>query len=129
MALVYARPNASRPSRWETLLAAGGHRGSVTFAPVRRPEFVKVPTWVRRVITVAIVTFGAGAAVAAAATPIPSGPGASLFVGRPAHIQPVRHIPRIPRNRFMAPNGRSEIHDDAWQTDSYTWRGPLGRSP
>jgi hypothetical protein len=29
----------------------------------------------------------------------------------------------------MAPNGESEIHDDAWQTDAYTWAGPLGRSP
>src|SRR5881227_2923568 len=76
-----------------------------------------------------IATFGAGTAVAVAAAPIPSGPASPLFVGRPAHMQPVRHVPRIPRNRFMAPNGRSEIHDDAWQTDSYTWRGPLGRSP
>ncbi len=29
----------------------------------------------------------------------------------------------------MAPNGASEIHDDAWQTDAYTWAGPMGRSP
>ena len=29
----------------------------------------------------------------------------------------------------MAPNGSSEIHDDAWQTDAYTWAGPLGRPP
>jgi hypothetical protein len=29
----------------------------------------------------------------------------------------------------MAPNGTSEIHDDAWQTDAYTWSGPLGRDP
>ncbi len=29
----------------------------------------------------------------------------------------------------MAPNGRSEIHNDAWQTDPYRWSGPLGRSP
>jgi hypothetical protein len=28
----------------------------------------------------------------------------------------------------MAPNGRSEIHNDAWQTDAYRWGGPLGRS-
>jgi hypothetical protein len=27
----------------------------------------------------------------------------------------------------MAPNGRSNIHDDAYQTDAYTWAGPLGR--
>jgi hypothetical protein len=29
----------------------------------------------------------------------------------------------------MAANGDSEIHDDAWQTDAYTWGGPLGRAP
>jgi hypothetical protein len=29
----------------------------------------------------------------------------------------------------MAPNGRSEIHDDAWQTDAYPSAGPLGRAP
>jgi hypothetical protein len=29
----------------------------------------------------------------------------------------------------MAPNGRSEIHDDGWQTDAYRWGGPLGRAP
>ncbi len=35
----------------------------------------------------------------------------------------------VPHNRFMAANGVSEIHDDGWQTDAYTWAGPLGRSP
>jgi hypothetical protein len=29
----------------------------------------------------------------------------------------------------MAPNGRSEIHNDGWQTNAFTWGGPLGRSP
>jgi hypothetical protein len=28
----------------------------------------------------------------------------------------------------MAPNGRSNIHDDAYMTDTYTWRGPLGQN-
>ena len=26
----------------------------------------------------------------------------------------------------MAPNGRSNLHNDAYQTDSYRWAGPLG---
>jgi len=56
-------------------------------------------------------------------------PPPSGYLGAPATPHPVRHVPRAPRNRFMAPNGRSEIHDDAWQTDSYRWSGPLGRSP
>jgi hypothetical protein len=29
----------------------------------------------------------------------------------------------------MAPNGQSEIHNDGWQSDAYSWTGPLGRSP
>jgi hypothetical protein len=51
------------------------------------------------------------------------------YLGRPATPHAITGIPPTPRNRFMAPNGRSEIHDDAWQTDAYTWAGPLGRSP
>jgi hypothetical protein len=66
---------------------------------------------------------------ALAATPIPSGPASPVFVGARAHSRPVRGVPATPRNRFMAPNGRSEIHNDAWQTDAYRWSGPLGRSP
>jgi hypothetical protein len=42
---------------------------------------------------------------------------------------PITGIPRIPQNPHMAPNGSSEIHNDAWQTDTYTWAGPLDRSP
>jgi hypothetical protein len=38
-------------------------------------------------------------------------------------------MPPIPHNPFMAPNGKSEIHDDGWQSDASTWAGPLGRSP
>jgi hypothetical protein len=63
------------------------------------------------------------------AVPIPSAPASPAFTGAPATPHPVRGIAPIPRNRFMAPNGTSEIHDDAWQTDAYTWAGPLGRSP
>jgi hypothetical protein len=63
------------------------------------------------------------------AVPIPSAPASPAFTGAPATPHPIRGIAPTPRNRFMAPNGRSEIHDDAWQTDAYTWAGPLGRSP
>jgi hypothetical protein len=34
--------------------------------------------------------------------------------------------PPVPQHPFMAPNGQSNIHDDAYQTDTYTWAGPLG---
>jgi hypothetical protein len=61
--------------------------------------------------------------------PIPQGPGAEElpeFTGSPATPQRVRS-PRPPRHPFMAPNGDSNIHDDAYMTDAYTRPGPLGR--
>ena len=56
--------------------------------------------------------------------PIPSLnlPPAATYTGRPAIAHPLRGIAPTPHNRFMAPNGRAEIHDDAWQTDAYTGR-------
>jgi hypothetical protein len=66
---------------------------------------------------------------AAPPVPIPTTPAKPAFVGAPAKAHPVRGVARTPRNPFMAPNGRSEIHNDEWQTDAYTWSGPLGRSP
>jgi hypothetical protein len=61
--------------------------------------------------------------------PIPSVNTAAPFVGAPATADPIRGVPRTPQNPFMAANGRSEIHNDGWQTDAFTWGGPLGRSP
>ena len=41
--------------------------------------------------------------------------------------RPTRPMARtVPRHPFMAPNGRSNLHDDAYQTDTYRWAGPLG---
>jgi hypothetical protein len=34
-----------------------------------------------------------------------------------------------PQNPHMAPNPRSNIHNDTWMTDAYSWAGPLGRDP
>ena len=34
----------------------------------------------------------------------------------------------MPRHPFMAANGRSNLHNDAYQTDTYTWAGPRGRN-
>ena len=63
--------------------------------------------------------------------PIPSFtfPPPPQFVGAPAGADPIRGIPRVPQNPFMAANGTSEIHDTAWQSDFYRWGGPLGRNP
>jgi hypothetical protein len=60
--------------------------------------------------------------------PIPQDPlasGIASFAGSPAARHPVRKG-RVPRHPFMAPNGRSNIHDDAYQSDTYRRAGPLG---
>jgi hypothetical protein len=69
-------------------------------------------------------------AAAGAAVPIPEGPDAStlpVFVGSPAEPHPLKGTD-APQNPFMAPNGRSNLHDDAYMTDSYERSGPLGRA-
>src|SRR5439155_874791 len=68
---------------------------------------------------------------AAAPTPTPTAPSPApvpAFVGAPATPRPVP-APAIPQHPFMAPNGRSNIHADAYQTDTYVGGGPLGRNP
>src|SRR5687768_3745840 len=52
--------------------------------------------------------------------------GTAQFTGSPAVPKPVS-APEVPRHPFMAPNGFSNIHADAYQTDTYGWGGPLGR--
>src|SRR5215207_871667 len=62
--------------------------------------------------------------------PIPEGPDAATlpqFSGRPADPRPVA-VPDAPRHPFMAPNGRSNLHVDAYQTDVHQGPGPLGRA-
>jgi hypothetical protein len=66
------------------------------------------------------------AGAAHAANPIPEGPNSlPAFVGKPATPNPV-FAPDPPRHPHMAPNGRSNIHDDAFMTDTYQGPGPLG---
>jgi hypothetical protein len=67
--------------------------------------------------------------------PIPGDPLAILagpiapFEGAPAVPHPVRGATAPPEHPFMAPNGRSNIHDDAYMTDTYANPGPLGDGP
>jgi hypothetical protein len=61
--------------------------------------------------------------------PIPFVPGPPAFLGKPAVPRAVHGVAATPRSPLMAANGRSEIHNDAWQTDAYRGGGPLGRSP
>lgn len=59
---------------------------------------------------------------------IPSQPGQSVpnpFEGAPATPNPVASF-GVPEHPFMAPNGRSNMHHDAYMTDAYDWSGPLG---
>ena len=69
-------------------------------------------------------------AAAAQAVPIPSDHPASnlrTFTGKTATARPIKP-PSIPRHPYMAPNGRSNLHDDAYQSDAYNGAGPLGRN-
>ncbi len=86
----------------------------------------------RVLIVVGVLLLGATVARAQTpAVPIPSVaiPPAPTYEGSAAKPNPIRAIQPVPQNPFMAPNGSSEIHDDGWQSDFYTWGGPLGRSP
>ena len=87
---------------------------------VLRPTILTVAAW-------AIAATGARAAIPA--VPIPSVPASPVYEGPPATPRPLAGVPPTPQNPFMAANGRSEIHDDGWQTDTYRWGGPLGRAP
>jgi outer membrane protein assembly factor BamB len=58
-----------------------------------------------------------------ASRPIPQ------FIGGPWTSQPVSLLdaPTPPRHPFMAPNDRSNLHQDAYQSGTANWQGPLGR--
>jgi hypothetical protein len=65
-------------------------------------------------------------AAAVPAIPIPSDNGSTpAFIGSPATPHAVS-APAPPRHPHMAPNERSNLHDDAYQTDTYRGIGPLG---
>jgi hypothetical protein len=75
---------------------------------------------------VALCLIAACAVPAAAAEPIPEGPNSlPAFIGTPGAGTPV-FAPAPPRHPHMAPNERSNIHNDAYMTDTYQGAGPLG---
>ncbi|HEY6636616.1 MAG TPA: hypothetical protein VIZ61_02945 [Solirubrobacterales bacterium] len=51
------------------------------------------------------------------------------FEGGTAVPNPVDGGPAPPRNPFMAPNPRNNIHDDPYMSDTYRLSGPLGDGP
>ena len=56
----------------------------------------------------------------------PLGGSATPFEGTSASPNPLAGGPAPPRNPFMAPNPRSNIHDDPYMSDTYRIPGPLG---
>lgn len=48
------------------------------------------------------------------------------FTGTPATARPLPGV-TVPEHPYMARNGASNIHDDAYQSDTYAGPGPLGR--
>lgn len=66
------------------------------------------------------------------AVPIPQDPGASSvvpFLGAAQRAEPIEGVSFAPRHPFMAQNDRSNLHDDAYQSDAGTAAGPLGHRP
>ena len=63
--------------------------------------------------------------------PIPQQPFAQPvpeFIGGPATPNSIPAL-AVPEDPFLAPNGRSGVHLDAYQSDTYPTGGPLGHSP
>lgn len=52
--------------------------------------------------------------------------GLKHFIGHPAHAHPMAGFHPPARNPFMARNGRSNLHNDAYQTNAYAGAGPSG---
>lgn len=116
-----------RPSRLAAVLLTGfavaaPAIGGVAVAPA---SATSSPTWAP---TPEAVPEG----VAVPPVPIPQDPGASAvarFLGEPRPARPVRGVRFAPRHPYMAANGRSNLHDDAYQSDAGRTPGPLGHGP
>jgi hypothetical protein len=82
--------------------------------------------WLCAIALVAAVS----ATAAGAATPIANGTPTTLPQYSGAAWNATRIMAkRPPHDRHMAPNGRSNVHNDAWMSDVYWVKGPLGISP
>jgi hypothetical protein len=61
--------------------------------------------------------------------PIVSTPTAApAFLGGPAKPHPIARGFSVPQDPFLAPNGVSNLHVDAYQTDAYDLPGPRGQN-
>ncbi len=50
------------------------------------------------------------------------------YSGAPSVLKPLK-AKKPPRHPFMAKNGRSNVHNDPWMTDTYWGKGPVGNNP
>src|SRR4051794_16265328 len=76
----------------------------------------------------ALLALLAPAAARADPPAIPQSDTDTPYVGNPAAPNPIAS-PDPPRHPFMAPNGSSNLHVDAYQTDANQGPGPLGAAP
>src|SRR4051812_4857071 len=92
----------------------------------------------RAVIAAAVSAVTVTAPLAGAApggpppVPIPEDPGAASvvsYLGHPRPAHPLAGVTFAPRHPFMAGDDRSNLHDDAYQSDAGWAPGPLGYSP
>ena len=83
-----------------------------------------------RAVLAAIGSLAAATGVLAATPIADSGTATSLppYAGAPAIAHPIK-AKKPPKHPFMARRGESNVHDDAWMSDAYWIRGPLGRNP
>jgi len=94
----------------------------------------KAAAWRVSAALVALTSLGSSHLASAQeipAIPIPQQPFAQpvpRFIGQPAIPKPITALP-VPEDPYMAPNGRSNIHVDAYQSDTYATGGPLGHAP
>jgi hypothetical protein len=95
-------------------------------APNEARRWPAAPMILAATLAVALLVNGA----THAATPIDNGTPTSLpaYSGAPAVPHRIR-AKRPPRNPHMARNPRSNVHNDPWMTDTYRYKGPLGRAP
>jgi hypothetical protein len=79
-------------------------------------------------VAFACLLFAAPSAAFIPPPPIPQGDMAGIdkSIGGPATANPLDSFD-VPRHPFMAPNGMSNIHSDAYMTDVHETRGVLGR--
>jgi hypothetical protein len=72
------------------------------------------------------LTLGWSGANALTAPRLPTGLLSRPFIGTPATPQPIAaDVP--PQNPYLAPDGTSSMHNDAYGTNAYQVSGPLGR--